>query len=589
MRYLLDIRRIAACLRGALINLLLLTAATTLGLTSELLAAEPADVVLLHGKIYTVDKQQPWAEAVAIRGDRIVAVGSNAEVGNLRDESTKTIEMDGRFVMPGFTDSHLHFFSGAEYLSNVRLRDATTMAEVQRRVADFAKDHPDSEWIFGEAFSYGYPDLPNGEFQRELLDEVVSDRPVLLRSGMAHAAWANSKALELAGITKDTPDPVGGEIVRGLDGEPTGWLKESASGLLRSVLPTPTRSEEMDWLRVGIREANRLGVTRIVSGGGDLAHADQLEEIMNEGELTVRFSLSTRADPPIGFTEQDLEALEDARKKYSNDFISFNAVKFGMDGVVESHTGYLPDGYADQPDETGMVFWEPEDYTQVLRTLHDRGFQTYTHAIGDGAMRIVFDAVEAAQFADEVNRVAPRDLRHRIEHAEAPYPDDIMRYKDLGMIASMQPLMIYPRDEWKGMEGIWIQYAGEKYLPVYFAIRSVLDAGAKVAFGTDWPVVQLNPMLGIRNAVLRQSLDGQPEGGYVPEQRITVAEAIRAYTFDASYAAHREKVEGSLTPGKLADLVVLSKNLLDINPNEINEVRVEMTMVGGVVVYESSE
>lgn len=550
-------------------------------------ATEPADVVLLHGKVHTVDQNRPRAEAIAIRGDRIIAVGSNAEISKSRGKSTTVIDLEGRFVMPGFTDSHVHFMSGSRYLSNIPLRDATTMAEVQRRVAAFAKANPEAEWILGEAWSYGYPDLPNSEFQKEMLDSVVPDRPVFLSSGMAHASWANSKALELAGISEDTPDPPGGEIVRGADGEPTGWLKEKASQLVRAVVPPPTYEQEMEWLRTGILEASRFGVTRIVSAGGDLPHVEQLEEIRKDGGLAVRFSLTARASPPNGIQGDELVELERLRDKYADDYISVNSVKFVADGVVESHTAYLPDGYADQPEETGTRFWDPERYYNAVRNLHERDFQTFTHAIGDGAMRMVFDAVERAQAADAANGHSPRDLRHRIEHAEAPYPSDIKRYRELGMIASMQPLMIYPRDEWKGMEGLWIQYAGEKYLPVYFAIRSVLDAGGVVAFGTDWPVVQLNPLLGLRNAVLRQSLDGQPEGGYVPEQRISIEQAIRAYTLDASYAIHREEVEGSLTPGKLADLVVLSDNLLEIDPRRIHQVEVELTMVGGDIVYQS--
>ena len=542
-----------------------------------------ADIILTNGSIYTVDEENPLAEAIAIRNDRIIAVTTSAGIKKYQGPATQIIDLDGRFVLPGFIDSHAHFMLGGKYLSHIRLRDATTMAEVQKRVAEYARTHRDKKWIIGDGFSYGYPDLPKGEFHHEMLDRIVSDRPVYLTSPMAHAAWVNKKALELAGITRDTPDPVGGEIVRETNGIPTGWLKESAWFLPAAAMPEPANEEELNWLKAAIREANRLGVTRLVSAGFDLPYVGRLDEIRKTGDLSLRFSISALVDKTTDLSEEWFQTLETTRARYRDNFISVAAVKFIMDGVIESHTGYLPGGYADNPRETGMVFWEQEAFNRIVLELHQRNFQVFAHAIGDGAIARALDAYEAAR------TVVARPLRHRIEHVEAPYPEDVPRFKELDVIASMQPLMIYPRDEWIGMEGIWARYAGEKYLPVYFALRSLLDAGAVVAFGTDWPVVQLNPMLGLRNAVLRQSLDGQPKSGYVPEQRITVAEAIRAYTLDAAYAIHREQDEGSITAGKLADLVVLSNNLLEINPDEIAEVKVELTMVGGDIVYRRSD
>jgi predicted amidohydrolase YtcJ len=242
----------------------------------------------------------------------------------------------------------------------------------------------------------------------------------------------------------------------------------------------------------------------------------------------------------------------------------------------------LPGGYADKPSETGMRFFAPDAYKASVLTLYRHHFQVYTHAIGDGAIKLGLDAYEAAQAGPGSDGDGPRN---RVEHAEAPDPEDIPRFSKLGVIASMQPLMIYPRDEWKGMEGLWREYAGEKFLPTAFAIRSLLDTHAVVAFGTDWPVVQLNPLLGIRNAVLRQSLDGQPGGGYVPAQRISVAEALRAYTVDAAYASRAEAEEGSIEVGKLADVVLFSKNLMEIPANDIPSAEVLLTLVGGKIVY----
>jgi len=550
-------------------------------------AERPADLLLLHGRVYTVDAGQAWAEAVAVRGERIVAVGSDAAVGALRGPATRIIDLKGQLLTPGFIDTHVHFIDGGRYLSNVPLRDATSMAQIAQRVARYASEHPQAAWIQGEGFSYGYPDLPGGAFHKELLDKVAGGRPVLLTSGMAHAAWANSAALHRAGITRDTPDPAGGQIVRGPDGEPTGWLKEDAAiDPVLALIPQATRAQNKAALAAGIREANRVGLSRVDSAGGDFPYLDLLAEIERAGKLTLRISISDWITPPA-LTPEHLAALETARATYHDAYLSAGVGKFIMDGVIESHTAYLPGGYADQPKETGMRFWDPAAYKAAVRTLNSRGFQVYTHAIGNGAIHLALDAYEEAQSADTPTG-APLP-RHRIEHVEAPDPGDITRFAPLGVIASMQPLMIYPRDEWKGMEGLWQQYAGDKWLPVAFAIRSFLDSHARVSFGTDWPIVQLNPLYGVRNAVLRQSLDGQPAGGYQPQQRIGIAEAVRAYTLDAAYASRRENDEGSIAVGKFADAVLFSRDFIEGRPEDITQAQVLMTLVGGKVVYRAAE
>jgi len=553
-----------------------------------LAAAEaPADLLLLHGRVYTVDAAQPWSQAVAVRGERIVAVGTDTALAALRGPATQIIDLHGQLLTPGFIDSHVHFIEGGRYLANVPLRDATSMAQIAQDVARYARDHPQAAWIRGEGFSYGYADLPKDGFHKEILDKAVPDRPVLLTSGMAHAAWANSAALKRAGITRDTPNPVGGEIVRGPDGEPTGWLKEDpAIAPVLALVPQPTDAENRAALKAAMREANRVGLSRMDSAAGDYAFLPLLAQMEREGELTLRLSIADEMHPPR-LTAEHLAALEAARAQYQDAYLSAGTVKFFMDGVIESHTAYLPGGYADQPGETGVRFWDPADFKAAVRTLDTHGFQIYTHAIGNGAIALTLDAYEEAQSANGAPARAP--LRHRIEHAEMPNPGDIPRFAQLGVIASMQPLMIYPRDEWKGMEGLWQQYAGDRWLPVAFATRTLLDSHAVLAFGTDWPIVQLNPLLGVRNAVLRQSLDGQPAGGYQPQQRISVAEAVRAYTLDAAYASGKEQDEGSIATGKLADLVLFSRNFIEGPANEIAQARVLMTMVDGKVVYRAAQ
>jgi len=573
--------------RRAAAALLLIGALAAPGVRAA--AQVPADLVLLHGRVYTVDGSRPWAQAVAVRGDRIVAVGSDAQVGALRGPDTRVVDLHGRLVTPGFIDSHVHFIEGAHYLTQLGLRDVTTLKETQRRVAAFAQAHPQAAWIRGEGFSYGYPDMPQGAFHRQSLDEVAGGRPVLLTSGMAHAAWANSEALRRAGITRATPDPAGGQIVRDADGEPTGWLKEDpAIELVLKQVPPPSAQDDKAALLLAIAEANRVGLTRVDSAGGDFPYLDTLGEIEREGRLTLRISISDWINPP-GLSAEHLAALEGARADHHDAYLSAGVAKFIMDGVIESHTAYLPGGYADQPSEKGMRFWEPAAYEAAVSTLNAHGFQVYTHAIGDGAIHLALDTYEKSQAALAAAGSAFQP-RNRIEHVEAPQPADIARFGQLDVIASMQPLMIYPRDEWKGMEGLWQQYAGTQWLPVAFALRSFLDAHAVLAFGTDWPIVQLDPLYGVRNAVLRRSLDGQPgKDGYLPAQRISVAEAVRAYTLDAAYASHRDDVEGSITPGKFADLVVFSKNFVEGDPDRIPDARVLMTLVGGRTVYRATK
>lgn len=562
---------------------LALACALQVGGPAAAAAAAAASLILLNGQIDTMDPARPIAQAIAVRGERIVAVGTDAAVLRLRGPSTRVIDLRQGFLTPGLIDSHVHFFDGGRYLTNVPLRDAATLDEVVRRVARYAADHPHGDWIEGEGWSYGYPDLANGEFHKETLDRASDHRPVFLDSSMAHAAWVNSEALRRAGITRETANPAGGEIVRGADGEPTGWLKEDAAiRLVQEKIPPPSPDAVEAALLAAVREANRVGLTRVDSAGGDFNYLPLLARMQRQGQLTLRISIADWINPP-GLTHRQLSMLEAARRRYRGATLSCCVGKFLMDGVIESHTAYLPGGYADKPSETGMRFFEPQAYKAAVLTLNQHRFQVYTHAIGDGAIRLALDAYEAAQ-AD--SRVAGSQPRNRIEHMEAPDAEDLPRFAALGVIASMQPLMIYPRDEWKGMEGLWEQYAGKKFLATAFAIRTLLDTHAVVAFGTDWPVVQLNPLYGIRNAVLRQSLDGRPAGGYVPAQRIGVAEALRAYTRDAAYASRADAQEGSIEVGKLADVVLFSKNLLQIPADDIPTAQVLLTVVGGKIVYQ---
>jgi len=544
-----------------------------------------ADTVVIHARVYTVNPKQPWAEAIAARNEEIVFVGSNKEVEAYREKETRVIDAGGRLVLPGFTDSHSHFLDGALSLERVHLDDAKDVAEIQRLVKAYADAHPELKWIRGRGWTYpamGPTNLPH----KKDLDAIIPDRPVYLEAFDGHTWWANSKALRLAGINRNTPNPPGGEIVRDpATGEPTGALKEdSADALMLPVLPLPSRDEKIAAYKAGFKEANRAGLVRVHTAGGvgvgmsDLMNADLLEEMRKAGDLTVRFYMAYRAEPP-NVTSKQIQDVEDARAQYHHEWISAGAVKFFMDGVIESHTAAMLAPYSDDPKLSGSLLWDPATYRKIVADLDKRGIQIFTHAIGDRAIRVTLDAYENAG-----QQNGTKDRRHRIEHIEDVSAEDIPRFGKLGVIASFQPLHAYPNED---TLDVWLRNVGPERGQRAWAWRSIQGDGGVLAFGSDWPIVTLNPWEGVQNAITRQTVEGNPPEGFVPKERLRVEDAVRGYTMGAAIAGHREQREGSLEKGKLADLIVLDRNLFEIEPKEIGKTEVLLTMVGGRVVYES--
>lgn len=532
-----------------------------------------------NGNILTMEKNRRCVEAILIDGGRIVKVGTEDEIDSCRRPDAKIVDLGGKTLMPGFIDAHLHFLWGAQYLDIVGLRDAKTFADVTQKLEHYAKAYPQREWITGLEFSYGYPDMEGREFHRSMLDDVVNDRPVFFYSGMAHAAWVNTKALELAGIDHDTPDPENGRIVRDENGEPTGWLIEQAVKLVERRVPKPNDNAIKEMLQKAIYETNRLGITRVQSAGFDDDLLQHLQDLRDKSRLSLRYTLSTVCPPPR-MTDEVMEIAKAKARRFHDDYLDARVMKFFIDGVLESHTGYMPQGYADKPEEKGTILWNDKEFQHAVQCSQGAGLQVWAHAIGQGAISFALDGYSS----DLANS---RLLRPRVEHVEIPSEIDLDRFKDINAIASMQPAMIYPQDQWMGMVGIWEKRVGKDSMKLAFPIRSLLDRNVEVAFGTDWPIVDLNPFIGIRNAVLRQSLDGEPPKGWVPEQRISVEEALYAYTLGAAYACHREEEEGSIAEGKLADLIVLSDNPLEIEAHELGRIAVQATFVGGRPVYGS--
>lgn len=543
--------------------------------------AKFADVVVEHGRIYTENPLQPWAEAMAVSGGKIVAVGTDKEIESHRGPGTQMIDAHRDVVLPGFTDSHIHFLEGSLTLDEPDLNGARSVPDLQARLKDYASAHPGKGWVVGQGWSYdafGPAALPD----KKILDPIFPDRPVYLESFDGHTAWVNSKALEMAGITRNTPNPLDGRIVRDPKSrEATGALKEDARHLVKRLVPLPGPEEKLAALRKGLALARQYGLVRVHAAGeprdtfGDFYDLELFDQLRRAGHLTLRLFISKIIEPPE-LTPADLSELEDSRTRFHDDWIDVGAAKFFLDGAIEAHTAAMMAPYSDDPDSAGSTNWEPGNFNRAVAELDRRGFQIFTHAIGDRAVRLALDAYERAERLN-----GNRDARPRIEHIETISSEDIPRFAQLGVIASMQPLHACPH----AGTGVWVRAVGPERERLAYAWNSLEKAGAHLAFGSDWEVVTLNPWPGVQCAVTRQTDDGQPPGGWLPEQRLKVAQAIAGYTIGAAYAGHREKTEGSLEPGKLADLIIISQDPFAADPHKLGKTEVILTMIGGKVVY----
>ncbi|MBM4160936.1 MAG: amidohydrolase [Ignavibacteria bacterium] len=531
--------------------------------------AQTADVILTNARVWTVDKAQPTAEAVAVLGARILAVGSRSGMEKHVGPQTKVIDLKGKRVLPGFIDNHTHFMSGGFQLQNVDLRYARDEEEFAQLIKARAEKFP-GRWITGG--DWDHDNWPGGNLPtKQLIDKYTPSTPVFVNRYDGHMALANSHVLKLAGITKDTPDPPGGTIVKDpRSGEPTGVLKDEAMSLVYNRMPDPTEQEMLEAARLGLAEARKYGVTSVQDVSSN-AHLRVYRALRKKGELTARFFCRL----PIAQYEQ--LSASGVKAGSGDEWIRIGALKGFVDGSLGSSTALFFDPYTSDPRTRGLAMDIVTDgqLEKWALAADKAGLQLSIHAIGDSANSLLLDLFE------KIVRTNPAwDRRFRVEHAQHIDPKDFRRFAKLGVIASVQPYHAIDDGRWAEKR------IGHERCKTTYPFRSFLDNGVRLSFGSDWTVAPINPLLGIYAAVTRRTTDGANPGGWFPEQKITVTEAIEAYTITNAYVSFEENEKGSISVGKLADLVVLSEDILSIDPVKIQGVQVEMTVVGGKIVYE---
>jgi predicted amidohydrolase YtcJ len=535
-------------------------------------AALMPDLIIVNATVQTMDSQRPTAGALAIAGNRIEAVGTSAQMKALAGARTRVFDARKQLVLPGFNDAHVHFLSGGFQLSSVDLRDAATPQEFAERIGKFAAALPAGKWVTGGDWDHErWP--TNSLPTRELIDAATPHTPVFVSRLDGHMALANSVALKIAGVTRDTKDPDGGLIVRDTKtGEPTGVLKDAAMNFVSRKIPAATFEEKMSAARAATAHAARLGVTSVtdMSAGADVGI---YQELLQRGEMKTRIY----AIAPLPQWER--LGQTGLRAAFGNDMLRVGGLKGFGDGSLGSTTALFFEPYADAPQTRGLpgdeMFPEGAMLQRVLAA--DRaGLQIMIHAIGDQANDQILQIFEQATAKN-----GPRDRRFRIEHAQHLRAQDIPRFARAKVIASMQPYHCADDGRWAEKR------IGPERAKGTYAFRSLLDAGAMLAFGTDWNVAPLDPLAGIAAAVTRRTLDGKNPNGWVPEQKISVEEAVRAYTEGSAYAEFAELSKGTLAPGKLADVVILDKDIFSIPAAEIHTARVQLTILDGRIVYDS--
>ncbi len=532
-----------------------------------------ADMILSSNAVFTGLSDCPEPASIAIAAGKIIAVGSAEEMKPFTGENTKVYAYQDQLIMPGFHDFHLHVMDGAVTMDSAYLFSARSEKEALDIIREFAESRPDEPWVIGSTWDSGYWDtkkLPD----RHALDRILPDRPALMFHAEGHYAWVNSKALEIAGIHRDTENPTYGIIGKDESGEPDGLLYEKAMGAVIEHAYRFSKEKKRELFTQFLGHAASLGITAVhdlfaTESLAVLTDYELFKEFEDQGKLTTRIHLWPALDG-------DLERAKQLRASYQSDMLRVSGLKQFIDGVITARTAYMLEPYADDPETRGDTSFPPETIKKWVVDADKEGFSIRFHAIGDGAIRLAFDAYEEAQRTNGV-----RDSRHSIEHVEVIHPDDIHRFKKLGVTASMQP------DHFAMSErGVYTERIGAEREKVVFPIHTLQKAGAKLAFGTDFPIDVLNPLLQIYRAVTR--IDSSGKSVWHPHERISLADALKAYTSGSAYGTFREHELGTLEVGKRADLIVLEQNLFEIPVENIPEVNVQLTMVDGNVVYDQA-
>jgi predicted amidohydrolase YtcJ len=535
------------------------------------------DLIVINGRVYAADGGEDLAEAVAVRGNKVIRVGSNREIQRLKRAQTIVVDAKGGAVVPGFNDAHAHLVNGGLSLDQVSLDDAKTIDEIKDTIRVWSESHPEREWITGRGWYY----QPFGGAMpsRQMLDALVPDRPAYLIAYDGHTGWANSKALTLAGITRATKAPANGVIVKDpRTGEPTGALKEAAMALMSAAAPKPTEEDRMAAVRAAIDEAHRFGITSVQDAGGTAADLEILDRLRKRGELTLRVYQALRADATL--SETTLEELELVRTRFADDpMLKAGAIKLVADGVIESHTAAMIEPYANRPATKGDARFTAEQLNKVVSMLDKRGWQVMTHAIGDAAVRMTLDAYQAAAAA---NPEPERGRRHRIEHIETVDPTDVARFGTLGVVASFQPVHATPSPT---PGDVWSTNIGDERASRGWMWTSIAKAKGRLSFGSDWPVMTIDPLKGLHVATTRTTEDGLPEGGWIPSERLPLRKAIDAYTRDAAWASFDDQRKGMLARDMLADLVVLTDDIFSGPRSRLTATEVAVTIADGKIVY----
>jgi len=532
--------------------------------------ADKADLVVKNGKVFTANDAKPWAEAVACKSGKIIAVGTSQDIDRFVGPATRVLNVRGRLVIPGLIDAHAHFSSGGRSLISLSFRGVNTIAKVQEMVAAKIRELLPGALVSGS--EYDHTLFAGGNWPtKEDLDKVSPNNPVVIRRVDGHSIWVNSLALKRSGISKDTADPFGGEILRNpKTGEPTGILTEAATAMVRIRGDEIKSTPEQDILR-GLEHAARLGLTGVHTDS-DLVEIELFNKLKSEGRLSLRVYAWLPVEGLDSYISKGI------RQGQGDDLVRVGFQKVFVDGTLGSGTALMFAPFSDEPGKSGVPQMSEAGLNLLFEKAQANGFQTGTHAIGDKGVNLVLNAVEKAQ-----KKFGRKDLRHRTEHAQIIVPEDVPRFKELGVIASMQPT--HCTTDMRFCE----QRVGKERSKNAYIWRTLLANGAKIAFGSDWPVEPLDPMRGLYSAVTRKNIEGDfPDGGWFPEQKLTMEEAIKLFTSGSAYASFGENIKGTLEPGKLADMVVLTKDLFTILPREILTTEAAYTILGGRIVFEKN-